>query len=68
MSNEFIEHVLLPGHTIEAILKLKNNYSLSREQINDLVRRFNEINPDTRPPLAGSTVKIPILENLIGCP
>jgi len=50
-----------PGETIEAVIRLYNDMSVSREIINKLVYEFSQLNPDANPPKLGQTVQIPVL-------
>ena len=50
-----------PGETIEAVIRLYNDMSVSRAMINKLVFEFSKNNPDSNPPKLGQTVLVPVL-------
>jgi len=50
-----------PGDTIEAVIRLYNDMSVSRPVINKLVYEFSVINQDALPPVLGQTVQVPVL-------
>ena len=52
--------LFMPGHTIEAAIRLKNNY-IHGQSLQELVDLFNEKN-GTRTPRAGENFLIPIIK------
>lgn len=56
----FVMHCFMPGHTIDAVLKLKNRHDLPLEQLLVLRAAFNELNGGVvvRP---GQACRIPVL-------
>lgn len=48
----------MPGHTLEAVIRLKNRHDMPKDEVLALVRQFNLLNGDPviRP---GSVLKIP---------
>ncbi len=50
-----------PGETIEAIIRLYNDMSVSRAMIDKLCFEFNKNNPEANPPKLGQTVQVPVL-------
>ena len=50
-----------PNETIEAIIRLFNDMSVSRPVINKLVFEFTKINKEAQPPKLGQTVDVPVL-------
>jgi hypothetical protein len=54
-------HLLMPGETITAAIKLYNFYDVTKEEMTQLLRAFNELNgaKNFKP---GERVLVPILE------
>jgi hypothetical protein len=50
-----------PNETIEAIIRLYNDMSVSRTVISKLAKEFTEINREALPPKLGQSVQIPVL-------
>lgn len=50
-----------PGETIEAVVRLFNDMSVSKHVIQKLVYEFSVLNPDACPPKLGQTVQVPVL-------
>lgn len=59
MDSPFVLHCFMPGHTIDAVIKLKGRMDLSAAEMEVLRARFNELNGQQviRP---GMTCKIPL--------
>jgi hypothetical protein len=51
--------LFMPGHTIEAVIRSKNNY-VHGQTLQELVDLFNEKN-QTRTPKAGENFQIPVI-------
>jgi len=50
-----------PNETIEAVIRLYNDMSVSRQVIDKLVYEFSRINVESLPPKLGQTVQVPVL-------
>ena len=49
------------GETIEAVIRLYNDMSVSKPVLQKLVFEFSRVNPHANPPKLGQTVKVPVL-------
>lgn len=59
MSYTYSEHIFLPGHTVSAIIKMYNSYTITEEELNTLTEKFKDVNKkDVYHP--GDKVLIPI--------
>lgn len=54
----YTTHCFMPGHTLEAVIRLKNRHDMPKDEVLQLVEVFNRLNgyPTIRP---GSVLKIP---------
>ncbi len=59
MTYPYTLHCFMPGHTIDAAIRLKGRYDLSPEEMVVLRERFNELNGQ-QVIRAGMTCKIPL--------
>lgn len=57
---QYISHTFRPGETINAVLRLKNQHSLTRAELAKLVNVFNDLN-NSKLPRPGATFKIPLV-------
>lgn len=57
-------HCFMPGHTIDAVLKLKNTHALKPEELLWLRDEFNRLNNGVLP-RPGMALKIPVLQRTL---
>jgi len=55
-----VKTTLRPGSTIEGLIRHYNSYDIEKEQLQELVQKFNELNPHARPPKLYQEVEVPI--------
>lgn len=63
-STTFVNHLFMPGHTIEAIIKKENRHDVTPEELQMLLAKFAELNGN-EVPKGGSSAKIPVLEKYV---
>lgn len=56
-----IRTAMKPGSTIEAMLRFFNSLTMTKEELQELVEHFNQLNPHARPPRPYQEVEIPVL-------
>jgi hypothetical protein len=61
MTYPHVLHCFMPGHTIDAIIRMKARVNLSQDEMEELRRRFNVLNGE-KPVHVGTTCKIPLHE------
>ena len=61
ISEIFVPHMFMPGHTIEAIIKKVNMHSVDPNELRELLDAFHRLN-GTNVPKAGTVSKIPVLK------
>lgn len=54
------QHLFMPGHTVQSIVKQHNLYDVTPEEIIELMKQFNKINENVLP-RPGMNMLIPIL-------
>lgn len=60
---KFVPYMFLQSNaTIEAVIRKYNNMISDREELDRLVKAFNDANPDALPPKPGQRCQIPVLE------
>ena len=60
ISNVTINHMFMPGETIEAIIKKVNMHSVDPNELRALMEEYNRLN-NGEIPRVGKSVKIPVL-------
>lgn len=58
---KFITHLVLPGQTLYAVVKLYNGHDISAQDLHELMLKYNELNGE-EVPRAGQIVMIPLNE------
>jgi len=61
MEIEFKQCLMMPGFTIEAIIKKENQHNIDKELVKVLVQYYNKAN-NFKVPRAGQSVLIPIIK------
>lgn len=64
MEVEYKRVLMMPGYTIEGIIKRENNHDMSKEDVKEFMLLYNAKN-DSKIPIVGQSVFIPIKKKMV---